>query len=264
MKNFYVDINSVLDVRQGVLSRIAPVLHSTLIGSNYHKRKSDFFEGVDRQEFLKVYNTNEVENLMASTFSNILTFLFTQISEMTAEMVVSGADRNTMPHLDVNVYPYELNSDELASLRSVIYNELNGIVGVNIINIPISKLPPALCGQKYVMMVMYDYDRYINAHDDALMRQPQPKLFLIAPMVYFNTDPEKDEETIDALSKGINSLALLEAGIAERICLRFINIEYFSVVYPDDRLLVEKTKDINLGMTLDEYEKRLTKRIPEA
>lgn len=268
MKNFYVDINSIIDARWGVISRLAPDHLPVIAGNDYHHRKGDFFSGVDPVKFRELYEANEIETLAHGTMTNVFHFMYPQILDLMKEFVATEADARERPVLDVNVFPYDYSDEDMAFLRSVVYAQMRGIIGVRVMKKDIKELTPAHCAEAYFMMVSYDYDRYINAHSHELIRNPQPQLVFIAPMVYFNTNPEENEETIDQLNQGINSLALLETALAPRLCLKFVNVEIFSVVYPDDRILEIEIPDTDNQMSLDDLEKVLQahrdKRVPEA
>lgn len=254
MKNLYIDLHSVFDVRAGCVRILNSETYDQLLEKNYHQRKSDFFDGIDRETYLKLYRSYDTNTLVQSTVTNIFHFIYRQLTEMIQETFVSQVDNQERPKLHVNIFPYALSSEEQHELRMVIHAMLRGIVGVDIINEDIQTLNPQLCYKQYLMMIMYDYDQYINTHSDALIKESVPELIIVAPMVYFNTNPDTDEETIEYLAHGINSLALLEAGIASRIGLKFINVDYFSIIYPDDRALnVPKGHDIE-PMDLDQYQ----------
>lgn len=258
MKGFYLSIDSILDARFGVVSRINPEVAKGLIAKGYHHRKGDFFDGIDPDEYRTLYEKHEVETLMESTVTNVFQFLQPQVADVLREGIAQEVQHHLRPVLDVNVWPYAMTADEMAYLRTMVYARLGGIIGVNVFSRDIAELTPHHCAESYLMMVMYDYHHYLNAHTEALIKNPKPMLMLVAPMVYFNRNPDTDEETIEHLKRGINSLALLEAAVAARISLKFVNVDVFSIVYPDDRL-VQKVTEVNTDhhRTLDELEKVL-------
>lgn len=235
-KHFYVHIDAILDSRAGVIQRLNPETHANLVKLGYHKRRGDFFEGVDPVEYRKLYEAREVETLMESTMTNIFQFLAPQIADTMKEMIAQEVPEHLKPTIEVNVWPYELTDEEKSHIRMSVYTRIEGMVGVNVVDKPISELHPAKCAEEYYMMIMYDYHDYLNAHANALIKNPRPFLMLVAPMVYFNTDPLKDPEAMEQLKNGINSLAVLEAALAPRLALKFINVDVFSIVYPDDRI----------------------------
>lgn len=261
MKGFYLSIDSILDARFGAVSRINPDIAKGLIAKGYHQRKGDFFEGIDPEEYRSLYEKYEVETLMESTVTNVFQFLQPQVADVLREGIAQEIQHHLRPVLDVNVWPYAMTADEMAYLRTMVYARLGGIIGVNVFSRDLAELTPQHCAESYLMMVMYDYHHYLNAHSEALIKNPKPTLMLVGPMVYFNRNPETDEETIEHLKRGINSLALLEAAVAARICLKFVNVDVFSIVYPDDRLAqkaVEVSEDNH--RTLDELEAVLAKQ----
>lgn len=260
IKGFYAQLDTIVDVVAGTIRRVAPEQYTEAIRSGYHKRKGDFFKDVDPEKFREVYDRHEFETLEAGTLTNVFQFLQPKIAECMTEYLARQMPATTGPWLDVNIYPYELNDNEIAFLRSIIYIKIGGIVGVNIINKPYSELTPSVCAEKYNMMLMYNYHHYLNAHSSALIANPKPMLILVAPMVYFNRDPETDEELVDQLKNGINVLAILEASLAPRICLKFINVDVYSIAYPDDRIKDPDAVNMDQYKTIDQFERELAEQ----
>lgn len=256
-KGFYIQLDSVVDVVAGVINRLAPEQYPSIIRSGYHKRRGDFFKDVDPQQFREMYDRSEFETLEAGTLTNIFQFLQPKIAEYMTEFLARQLPMAESPTLDVNVWPYKLNDAEKAMLRSIVYIKTGGIIGVHVIDTPYEELLPSRCSEKYNMMVMYNYHHFLNAHSAELIASPRPMLILIAPMVYFNADPNNDEELIDQLKNGINILAILEASLAPRICLKFLNVDIFSIVYPDDRIKEPDEVNVDRLKTIDVFEKEL-------
>ncbi|BAS04841.1 hypothetical protein [Ralstonia phage RSF1] len=257
MKGFYIDIHSLLDARYGVIKRLNPEAATKIVQKGYHQRKGDFFEGIDKKEYDEMYGKHEMETLMESLHTNIFQFLYPQVAELMKESIAHELPNHQKPQLDVNVWPYDFSEEEKAALRSHIYLKLRGIIGVNVFSKPLEELTPGFCAENYVMMIMYDYHHYLNTQGNALIKEPKPHLILIGPMVYFNVNPDENEDAIEALKRGINSLALLEAAVAPRICLKFINVENFSIVYPDERILANDAVDTTRHITIDELDRKL-------
>jgi hypothetical protein len=257
MKGIYAEIGALMDARYGVVRRLNPEAAKNLIKNGYHYRKGDFFQGVSKEAYDELYNKYEVETLQETMMTNIFVFLAPQIAELMKETIAQELPDHQKPTLDVNVWPYDFQADEMATLRSIIYLQFQGRIGVNVFSKDIKNMTPAACAENYVMMVMYDYHHYLNAHANALIKNPKPFLMLVAPMVYFNSDPDQDEEVIEQMKRGINSLAVLEAAVAPRIHLKFINVEHFSIIYPDERLAGIEEPDVSKHISLDELDKKL-------
>lgn len=259
-KGFYLGLNEVLDTRASTIKCLRPDLHDDIIRNNYHNRKGDFFAGIPPEEFNAKYAAQEFDLLEDATMSNVFQFLHPQIADFMTEAIAAEIPAKDLPMLDVNIWPYELNREEIASLRSLIYIKTGGIIGVNMIDVPLAKLTPSKCSDNYHMMMMYRYDEYINMHSHALIESPVPTLLIIGPMVYFNTDPETNEETVDQIAHGINSLLILEASLAPRIGLKFVNIDIFSIVYPDERISEKDAATGEVRHSLDDLERELKRQ----
>lgn len=261
-KGFYVGLNEIIDTRAGAIKCLRPDLYADIVreGNGYHQRKGDFFPGITKEEYQAKYHAQEFELLEEGTVSNVFQFLYPQIADLMTEAIAAEADLKDRPMLDVNIWPYELNDQEISAIRTMVYLRTGGIIGIRMINTPISEMLPTICSDKYLMMIMYDYHNYINAHSHALIKNPVPTLLLVGPMVYFNTNPDENEETIDQLNHGINSLSILEASLAPRIGLKFINVDVFSILYPDDRVHQMDAASDEVHHTLDDLEAELRRR----
>lgn len=256
-KGFYVQLDAVVDMVAGVINRLVPDQYTSIIRDGYHKRRGDFFKGVDPKQFREMYDRCDFETIEAGTLTNVFQFLQPKIAEYMTEFLARQLPMAESPTLDVNIWPYELNDNERAMLRSIVYIKVGGIIGVNVISVPYAELSPSNCSEKYNMMIMYNYHHYLNAHSAELIANPRPMLILIAPMVYFNADPENDEELVDQLKNGINILAILEASVAPRICLKFLNVDIFSIIYPDERIKAPDEVNVERLKTIDVFEKEL-------
>lgn len=258
-KNFYIHLDAVLDTRAGVIRRMDPEKHAEIIRNGYHQRKSDFFPGIDREAFLALYKAKESDTLVESTVTNIFYFLYPQIVDIMKETSTLELPDHMKPQLDVNIWPYDLTDDEKADLRAIVALYTRRVIGVNIINESIQAMTPGRCWDKYMMMITYDFEEWLNTHSNELIKEPKPWLVMVAPMSYLNRDPDKDPETIDSLKQGINSLALLGAALAPRLGLKFVNVDLFSIAYPDDRLV--KIEEITTAQTrtIEELDRELVK-----
>ena len=258
-KNFYVDLDSIFDIRLNVIERIDPQAPARLIANKYHKRQADYFEGIDPETFRALYDEYSFENLQGCVKTNIFQFLADTCFDVIKETIALEIDLNDRPKLEINVWPYELTEQEQRILRALAFAELGGKIEVLVVNIDLKDMAPQQCQNRYFFMVMYHYYRWINAQADALAKAFYPTLVLVGPQIIFERDPAVDDELHDLLESGINPLAVLEAGIAPRITLRLISPEVFSIVYPDNRLL-SRTQADETGMSLESFQRILDKQ----
>lgn len=268
-KDFYVSIDSLLDTRFGVVERMKEGHGRKLISEGkWHRRKSDFFPEIDREEFLKIYQAYEMETLEHSIITNASYVLFDHIKDFMLEHIAMEIHPDNRPKLHVNVYPYDFPEEAYEELRALVFLEFKRVVDVIIINTPVSELTPTMCRERYFMMFMYDYIDWINSHGDELEKilQTTPRiddLIIAGPILFFNTDPEKDETTREYLAKGINPLALFDGGPGMRIGVRLIDPDVFCVKYPDDRILrIQEMEEENKPLTLEEYTELLKRQSP--
>lgn len=235
-KSFYIDIPSIFDERAGVVKRIAPEAYLEMFKNGYHKRKGDFFKGVDPEAYKELYHKHEMETLEGCFITNVFQFLQPQIADYMGEYMAKQLPSHEAPKLHINIHGYDFSPEEIANLKSLVYLKIGGIIGVETIDQSMEELEPSRCRDEYWIMIMYDYDKYLNANLAKLRASPCKMLILIAPMVYFNTDPDTDEEARRQIEDGMNGLITLESFASELICLKFVNIDVFSTLYPDDRI----------------------------
>ena len=255
-KNFYVDLDSIFDVRLNLIGRIDAKAPERLIAAGYHNRRADYFEGIDPVEFRKLYDEYSFENLQGCIKTNIFVFLNEMVFEVLKELIPLELPVDDRPKLEINTWPYELTEEENHLLQRLAFVELGGKIEVKIVHLELKDLAPTQCQNRYHLMVMYHYFNWINAQSEALVKGFFPQLIIVGPQLIFENDPDNSHELRELLESGINPLAILEARIAPRITLRLVSPELFSVVYPDRRL-EKKTEVKESGMSLETFQKLL-------
>jgi len=240
MKDIYVSIDSVFDLRHAAISILNEEMADNVDFKKYHLRKCDIFEGIDKNKFDNLIEKHGKLLLINSLVTNIFEFLYNVLNGIMKEIVLTEMNKFIKPTVCINIWPFELTEEEIQELRVLSYIKLKGIIGVEIINKDIKDLTPASMEDKYQMVIMYRYDKWINIHNTDLTKHHRPKLLLIGPAIFFEGDPDKTPELITQMDKGVNLLLLLEAGISPIIMLKLINVDVFSIAYPEEGMLVSE------------------------
>lgn len=230
-----VMLDSLLDTRIGTINKHRPDLTSKILKSKYHRRKSDFFDGITREDYLRWYADRDEETLANSVVTNVIDFARLQLSDLAKETTLNDADIE--PMLTINVYPYQLSEQTKEDIRESARERMKGMFDVKIIDMSLEEMTPAYCYEHFFMTLIYDYPEWINYHLKSLTETPHHRLIVVGPAIFFNTNPETNPEAMEELRRGNNPLEILVATLATRICLRLIDVEIFSVIYPDNRIL---------------------------
>lgn len=222
----YVELDCLLDTRMGCLSQISDALASSVLMNGYHQRDSDVFFGVDMALFKERYAARDVETLSRSIYTNIVTYL--------QDCVMSGIEENAKGgqhsgyKITVNVHPYDLNDKEKESIEKALIYQLHELADVSVICESPVFLTPKLIKNKYLMMIMYDFEPWLEIHAKALEETRIPGVSFVAPGLFKKvpTQEEMDELTRENLPHPIRAT---EIALAPVMGVRFLLAEMFSI-----------------------------------
>jgi hypothetical protein len=192
-----VDIDTLLDTRQGVLSQILSKEDLvTLVSSDgYMRRERDEFPGVDPATFRYMYSKRDkttIENSIVSFMLNVV-----------KQKLVGALKRATYNddirevNLLVNFYPYKLSVAQTDSFIDMLFRTLQ----VNTFVKPIYKTPEDL-SPTYLQhanvenLFLYDTNAWLNANMEKLSTVPIPKRVLHLPAILTNPVSAEDAKKV--------------------------------------------------------------------
>lgn len=232
----YVDIDSMLDSRLGTLARFWPETFKKCIHDiDYFMRDRDDFTkwgGPTQAEFLEKYKERDVETLMHSIVTAVPALVKLKMRKM-------EEDFDQTPYfasigMDVNVWPYEFQEDEIEELVNImrVYGGLN--THPNIISKPPEDITPTLIAGRYKIVMLYDFRDWLAKHIPLKAFQMYKVEFLapwLLPPDGVVTSPETLAEA--GLRPDADVRLMTETGLIEYLSLEFVSAAFFSMVQED-------------------------------
>ena len=224
----FVELDCVLDTRLATIYKdFGASVAEQALKSNYMSRTVDKFPTIAYDDFQKAYSLRNKLTLKDA--------LKTPLTRMIQEFVLGTFANNTntpfhqVAKIIVNIYPYELNEDEVRLIRDIFVTVTKGKADVEVVRMTISEITPQYLKEEVSLIVMYDYHLWLEAQsvNGNFKRQACPEIGLMAPMM-FKKYPITNEDK--KIIKGIDTplFDYIAKTIAPFIRPVFIPIEHFS------------------------------------
>ena len=232
-----ISLDCLLDTRIGTVSKINKDIANKLINSEtYHIRDQDLFDGIDKELFRKLYKERDEETLTLSLMTNMIPLLKHLVFNIKKQSIVMPFNSNG--EIVINTYPYKLSIGVIETICKAMSVWMQGIAPITYVNYSPKELTPAFCKNNYALMIMYDYDEWLEVNSELFLRTQIPDITLFAPSLYFVNKPTKEE--LNKLNlKNINPLQAIETLAKGIVSLELIDISFFSIIN-------EKYKNIKL------------------
>lgn len=182
-----IDLKCILDTRLGVLARMNPLAANAVVRSEwYPMRDTDRFdkvsEGViDHDEFVRLSKEHSVETLVNSVLTDFIYVLRSDVEEIFPQLDIKGIDGQIF--FDINVYPFSLQDSEKEIIRRSVSRYLTDPATVRIIDLDYVHLHPLTLSGMYEMMALYNYEDWLQHHQEALYKNPIPTFTLFYPRI---------------------------------------------------------------------------------
>lgn len=232
-------LDAILDTRIGVIGQKDPELAGKILTSGkYFSRNFDEFDGLTNAEFKELYNTRNEDTLPHSIVTNISFFLQRLVKDaISADAIVPNDDR-LIVHL--NIWPYvNLTSEELDGFVNAIRFYTYSYAEIVIINKPLTELTPKHVKENYDIVLMYDYENYIETHAEALEKTNIPLVSFVAPAMYRSELP-KGEEADEIKKMKLSPFSAIEIALAPVIGLKLLPVSLFCItdqINPENKQL---------------------------
>lgn len=223
----YVDLDALLDTRLGTLAYLKNEYAVNALSNDYMTRDRDEFKDVSYEVFKKAYEKRDIDTLKLSTFTNVFTLLQSCIK---STFETAATNSNIKPiQVQVNVYPYKLDEEEMSEISIAVWSRLKEMVDVNVVNINDAFLTPAYCKDQYSMMIRYDYQSWLKIHHDshAFDKVKMPTVSIVAPAIYQSRPSVEELEELQKQS--IHPFDATEFSLAPFFTLRLVDISVFSI-----------------------------------
>lgn len=224
----YVELDCLLDTRLATIARIDQELAAKVIREGYHKRMSDHFPGVPLDQYKELYANRDHTTLEHSVCTPVVKLVDQICEEFKAEAQTSPDHNGAF--VTVNCYPYDVDEEERDILRMSIAEWIGTDVEIDVVSFPREELTPDYIITRYAVLVMYDYYNWMDMHARNFEVTRIPSVRLIAPALYIDNVPTKDEirRWTKQADNPLRALATLASPIVD---LEFADAELFSALY---------------------------------
>jgi hypothetical protein len=224
----YVSLDVLLDTRLGTIARIDDAVAADVIASGtYQTRKNDVFEGVDKAVFDQMYKDRDVETLKLSIVTDAIQYIKRLVSGLTEQAIARPYHDGAK--IVVNLYPYNLLIVEQEKIGRAISAWINDMAPVELVFISTKDLTPAHCKDKYSLMMVYEYEEWMETHAEAFHHTRLPEVTMYVPALYKVHTPsvEELEKTVKEAAHPMRALEMLASPI---IGLKVIDVKFFSIL----------------------------------
>ena len=167
-KKIYIDIQSLLEIRQSTLihllgkERAVDLVHT----KDYYMRDVEDFEGVDMGIFQEVVKDPAIA-LKHATVTYLINVLINRLGYM--DKLSSFKNEESPTELVVNIFPYDLPEKAVETLRDAIFVKLGIPVLITIVNHPPEVWSPSFIKNSGVLyFYCYDPTAWMDMYGDQL------------------------------------------------------------------------------------------------
>jgi len=195
----YVDIDSLLDIRQAVLTHLVTQnkLAEFLNTDDYNFREIDKFSIINMIEYYKIDNQRDSDLISRSTITYILNVLKSKISNLEKRNNFYGETKK--PEILLNIYPFILSTQEQEDIQNALFIKLESNCIINIINKSIEEISPFFIRSNGIISAfIYNFSKWGNSHTDSLSQAPLKDTLLYFPSVYYDT---RKKDQLNIISK---------------------------------------------------------------
>lgn len=192
-QGLYLTLDALYDTRLATLEEIHPKLVPLVLKDNYMTRVEDAFPMVSKHDFEKLYALRDTATLERALPTGVFRFIDEFIKQSAPQCVDNPWNEETQIY--VNVQPYKIDRITAQNMLAPLLAATGNVAHVNILNMPDEQLTPFFCRQHFGVMVMYDYQHWLDTHARLgnFPKQQIPNVKLVAPRLYEAKVPTDEE-----------------------------------------------------------------------
>lgn len=247
----YVDIESILDIRQGFLfheTELVEELADYVLSDEYNYREMDVFEKFTLNNYTEAMKTPKKKFLESSLLTYLLGMMMNKLDG--TERVDKFKGQTTIPELWFNVYPFELTEQEMEHIRELIFIKMGKRHFIEMVYIPPKDLTPSLFIEgNFIAAFIYDFSNWFTLHGEAL----QTNIIADCPLYFAPILKEKPTpEDLEGIKKtGFNDMF----GYLECVVSPLARIVFLPMVFYSNVIVAQKHLEL--------YHKRAKKEFSE-
>lgn len=204
-KQIYIDIDSLLDTRLGILTEYFPQVAGNILFNldKYYNRLRDDFYPIGNTTFKYFYSKRNKDTLKLSKLTNIMEVIIEEIGFVEFNLEIKNLVNKA--EVVLNLFPYEFTEKEKEKLELIIYNLVKHIpFDLKIINKNPLELDKTEL-EKYYAIIMYsgmEWLKYKIATREITNGEIlEARLYIPLQLDIINLQPNKIEESINYLTK---------------------------------------------------------------
>lgn len=252
MKKLLVSLDELLDTRLGFIA-----LHNEEVAKRfveegneeYFLRRDDsvLWEslGWTKQQWDEAWRQRDVNTLINSVVTHIPNAIG-RIAAMWAEST-DKAIADLLIEVDVNIYPYELTTDEKTELEDILSEILPGISKFRYVNYSLESLTYDFVKNEYGFVILYRFNDWLDLHGPSMKHKVMTQTQFFAPRLF------KDKLDEDFLEKNPNlkkiweldPFKITESIVSPKFGLTFIAASDFGPVLTRPVSRTKETQDLD-------------------
>lgn len=230
VQHLLVDLDALLDTRLGCLIQHRPEAAAEMDVTAYRARLTDelwtLCEGVTEEEYKQWWAERDIETLQHSFATSIMM----RLKAMTYNLIAVQAKQQFMTDLKVtvNTYPYRLDEDVKEAYRQAVVDVVAKGFRVEVVYLTPETLTPTHLAGTYHYYAIYDLDKWLTVHHEALAEHPMPSFSMNAPSLFFNRLPDETDIKDLGLDNPVEAFAKWELYMSAHVMLGFLPVVEYS------------------------------------
>lgn len=197
----YVDIESLMDLRQGHLATIGidqKLISDYLLSEEYNFRENDDLKFSSRDSYIKNIKSSNFSILEASTITYILISILKKVNNI--ESRNKYYSETVEPEVMLNMYPFDVSEAQAEHIRNLLFIKLNKSVKISIAFLPPKDISPLFFKSSNVISAfIYDISGWLNEHAKSLETNKIHDTLVYTPGLYVIKPDEASIKTIRKL-----------------------------------------------------------------
>lgn len=185
----YVDLESLLDIRQALLMEFLPEDKTAQIVSSeqFNFRTVDDFNQIDMDSYSAKLFNGELSILRKATVTYIVNLVRTRVTSN--EKLNNYTSESKEPEIILNTYPFKLPNGALDALINGLFVKLNTPCIITPVYLKPEECTPYMFSSgSYISVFIYDSSAWLNHNADALIKVADTKPNYYFPSLYYNKD----------------------------------------------------------------------------
>lgn len=228
-----VGLDELFDVRLSTLLEMDETYPEIALANGYLTRNSDDFgkliPNFDLTRYNELYDKRNILHLANTRITNLI-YLLNGVYKK-ADECLQEKPFAFKKELWVNIYPYVLTEDLKHIASSALEMHLDVKIHIEFIDKRIEDLTPTFIKNNFQNVVLYEFNKWMVAHESALIANPMPTVSMTVPNLSLPGKAEK------AVLKEINSYqipatSLVQLNYVQHVAIEFDDIMTFCINVP--------------------------------